>query len=573
MNGLEEEEFTFPQLRYGPKQIPHDLRILLYLNGSVQPRAKAQKSCKKDELGPPILDRLPLVRKLHDAVSACIAKGVSRASVDGQISSLRYMFQWADSQAQALTIETALHAYIEWTEFLLHRVRVRKDLENETAYGYATRVDRILSTAIEIPRGLLRHTRLYNSGPSLKGSFKSEKQNLADTFSFGHMLIDIADSLSIEAVKGTLPIRIKLRNVGEQLEWSGLSPPDNLKAFNGTTDPGNVRRSRLLRATRSMNPTIRNRSPVINLRVEAELLIFLAQTGMNLAQAHRLKRGHFTYRTENDNTFVYRVLKRRRGGEAEFRVYKGYRVFFERYLRWLDEAMPDCVDSRLFPFYYKADRPLEDSAPRFKAIRNRCKRWKVPWVGPQVLRRTRVNWLLRRTGDPALTAVEAQHTLPVLLSNYAKPHHQIAVSEITRFHKLLELKFTPPGPGSCASKKGPKQRTDTGAASTPLPDCVSPAGCLFCDYHRDIDSFAYVWSLASYRHLKVLELSRYRRPPNSATVHPAVAVIDRATLKLQAFAATSEPRSTWVEEAENRVREGRYCPSWDVFIQCLEGAT
>ncbi|WP_318351489.1 hypothetical protein [Klebsiella quasipneumoniae] len=98
----------------------------------------------------------------------------------------------------------------------------------------------------------------------------------------------------------------------------------------------------------------------------------------------------------------------------------------------------------------------------------------------------------------------------------------------------------------------------------PRPDCINAAGCLFCTQHRDIESEDHVWSLGSLRHLKSLELARYR-PSSSGkhltTEHPALLVIDRLTAKLRFFEESSEVRRLWVEEARARISEGDYHPA------------
>ncbi|MCY6488052.1 hypothetical protein, partial [Actinobacillus pleuropneumoniae] len=80
---------------------------------------------------------------------------------------------------------------------------------------------------------------------------------------------------------------------------------------------------------------------------------------------------------------------------------------------------------------------------------------------------------------------------------------------------------------------------------------ISPAGCLFCVHQRDIDGFDHVWSLASYRHLKSLEMTRYRSDADECP--PAALVVARATAKLRAFEDSSEICAAWVQEAQARM--------------------
>ncbi|MGG6966631.1 UNVERIFIED_CONTAM: site-specific integrase, partial [Pseudomonas aeruginosa] len=143
--------------------------------------------------------------------------------------------------------------------------------------------------------------------------------------------------------------------------------------------------------------------------------------------------------------------------------------------------------------------------------------------------------------------------------------------EITRFHQQTDPSLSPPAPGRCVSAT--PEPVGTMPKNGPRPDCINAAGCLFCTQHRDIESEDHVWSLGSLRHLKSLELARYR-PPSSGkhltTEHPALLVIDRLTAKLRFFEESSEVRRLWVEEARARISEGDYHPAWDGFIQLAE---
>jgi len=167
-----------------------------------------------------------------------------------------------------------------------------------------------------------------------------------------------------------------------------------------------------------------------------------------------------------------------------------------------------------------------------------------------------------------LTAEMAQHTQETLLRIYDQPHHHSAASEISRFHAMSDPGCEPPGPGACINPT-PVYVSDPPPKSPP-PDCLSPAGCLFCDHYRDIDDSDHAWSLASYRHYKSLELM-WNRPTNKGkNDHPAYSTIERITEKLKNFETSSEVRALWVSEAIIRVEEGNYHPKWDGFIRLIE---
>jgi hypothetical protein len=107
--------------------------------------------------------------------------------------------------------------------------------------------------------------------------------------------------------------------------------------------------------------------------------------------------------------------------------------------------------------------------------------------------------------------------------------------------------------------------------SATRPDCKTPAGCLFCAYQRDIDSFDHVWSLSSYRLLKSFELNIQAQAKSKKIQpqHPAEAAINRITDKLASIESSSPERSKWVQEAQIRLEEGRYHSLWAGLIESL----
>lgn len=157
------------------------------------------------------------------------------------------------------------------------------------------------------------------------------------------------------------------------------------------------------------------------------------------------------------------------------------------------------------------------------------------------------------------------HTVETLLEVYENPNLQTAKVEINAFHLATDPTLSAAGPGLCEKQK-PIQLKDSPKES-PLPDCVSPAGCLFCTHHRDKDDFDYVWSLVTYRHLKSLELSSYR-PSEAQThiTHPSKSTIDRITAKLNAITELDIEHREWVKEAELRIWEEDFHVRWKAFI-------
>jgi hypothetical protein len=351
-------------------------------------------------------------------------------------------------------------------------------------------------------------------------------------------------------------------------EWSGLRSIKSLKTLNsGDRKPYDIGLVQTKRQNWEAEKTFRTRHSVVNLRIEAELLIFISQTGMNLAQAHKIKVGKFGYQSYGNGYQVRRIFKNRRQGETEFSIYGQYRSLFERYLRWRDSVFISGDNDLLFPFITPQGRS-PDIAPSFSGIKKKCEELEISYITPRELRLTRSNWLMRQTRNADLVSEMNQHSPRTLLTSYERPHHQVALAEITLFFKDAAGSSVAPGPGACG--KEATSIIDKHQEDIPAPDCISAAGCIFCSHHRDIDSEDHIWSLASYRHLKSLELSKYKPARKEISQHPAKMVVEAISQKLSFFSQSSSIRNEWVSESNARVAEGNYHPKWDGFIQLIE---
>jgi integrase len=153
--------------------------------------------------------------------------------------------------------------------------------------------------------------------------------------------------------------------------------------------------------------------------------------------------------------YQVKEYKARRGGTVLFEIFSEYKPHFERYLAWRRQLFPH--SNRLFPFIgIRGRRP--DRVVDSHRLREACKGLGLPFVSPRALRNTRVNWLLRMTGDPDLTAEMAQHTKRTLLEVYERPSLQRAMVEVTRFWSEFDphlARTLAIAPGSCA---GPQRR-------------------------------------------------------------------------------------------------------------------
>ena len=566
-------DLTFPKMGYGTHQVPWDLRVLLHRGGAGTSRQIVNQMIAEGALGVPIADRLPLVIAIHGTITSTLEGGGSFHTVRSQLERMFFFFAWCDQSDAPLNETTAKDLFKAWTEVLLHRVRVLKDLSTAGCYTLAMRVATTLGDALQLHgrpgAALLRTTRVKAPRQQRKHGPKAHtKQNLEKTFEFGAFLADICDGLSSDQITGRLPIAVPLVD-GATLYVKGcLKQGDPNYAEELLTR----HRKSLAEASRSpIEPSqvIGRRPYIFNLRVEAELLIFCSQTGMNLAQAAKLEREKLRLQTDGED-IVARSYKRRRQGEVIFRAFKLYRAHLIRYLDFLHQFVPIEEDGRLFPFVYIGKIPAKHVLPRFRAVRSHSERAGLMYVGPRQLRHTRVNWLLRRSRDLDLTAIMSAHSKETLLAHYEEPHHQSAVSEITRFHLASDPTQAAAGPGRCADRAKAPTPIAHQPLDAPEPDCISPDGCLFCIHHRDVMTADYCWKLASHGKIKALELSKYKPPEKSDSGHPAVATIDMLKAKLDAIATSGEMRAIWVKDARDAVRSGSYHPEWNGYIRLLE---
>lgn len=572
MSDLHIPDLNFPVSDLGKPWTPCNIRALLYRGGAATDVRQVTQLILENAFGPFIGERLPLITRLHAILAGALVAGISPYTVRSKFASIRIFYSWMDKAGRSPTVSSAEADFLDWTDYLLHQHRVG-ELKLPYIYNCACAAASVLDEALDLKIGMLRKTRIPLPKKQKVLSAKEDKQNLTEIFTFGHALLDISDQLTVEKIQGKLPAPIHFRT-GQVVElWSGLIPADRLKTLTNTTQNSWSKKQTLkTRTAWEADTSRRTRFPLINLRIEAEMLIFIAQTGMNLAQAYKLKMGRFSYQSHTDGYQVRRVYKKRRQGEVEFYIYSEYRLIFERYLSWHRAIFQDDENGFLFPLSPPQGRPL-DVAPNFQAIRQLCTaKLNILYFGPRMLRKIRVNWLIRRSLDPALTAEMSQHTEETLLQQYNQPHHQVAIIEISRFHTLNDPTFAPPGPGCCV------EATPTVMPNipddVPRPDCVSPAGCLFCSHQRDIDSAEHIWSLTSYRYYKSLELAMYRQPIKATSVrHPAATVIDRITEKLKFFKESSRARALWVAEATARIEEGHFHPKWEGFIKIIEAST
>lgn len=376
-------DLTFPTLEYGEYETPLDLHLLLY-EGTKKYKARSHllaEAIDRGKLGRPKIERLELVTKLHAEMHATVVGGGSKNTTKATIRKLRSFFEWATDAGQALTLLEIESTYRKWADHLLHRVRVVKDISMNFAYHQAATVGTLIDRILE-RRRIIATTSLTYAVNSGKGahSVAGDKQNLEHTFAFGHVLADICDGLNLKALWGPLPVVISVGAGKKLVEWSKLRPLEKLTLRKATNSRQrkNISTRERIRAAHEADQTLRTRYPLVNLRIEAEMLIFIAQTGMNLADAHTLRKRHY-WPAKTDDGWEFLDFKERRKGPVFFKIFSEYKDFFERYLEWRDAVFPDDPNGLLFPLVTFGRH--EDTAPNFYRLDPICKKLGINVAG------------------------------------------------------------------------------------------------------------------------------------------------------------------------------------------------
>ena len=564
----------FPMVSLGVNETPWDLTSLLYFGAASIRVNLVGQEIQSGLMGEALQQRIALVQELHEVISAALTGGGSKQTARVQIEGVRRFFSWAEKSGRELTLGTVASTYMHWADHLDHRVKIKKDLKNISAYRQARVIGGLLDNVLERPCPIVCNT-------SLKGAHKypravrveADKQNLSESFEFGHFLADVCDGTSLSVIRGPIPIKIQLRRGGEIVEWCGLSEMNLLAAQKMQMTPDQkyeFKKKMKRREALTDDSVVEKRATVINTRVEAELLMFIAQTGKNLTQAQQLKLCNFRYKSTIDG-YEVRDYKNRRQGEVIFEIFSEYKEIFERYLAWRKSVFGVEAGDYLFRFANSRGR-MADERHKFWRIRGHCRELGIRFISPRVLRRTRINWLLRRSRDPDLTAEIAQHTKQTLFEHYEEPNLQVAISEVARFWSEIETGMPATGPGVCDGVPTPV--ADIPEVVLP-PDCIHPSGCLWCEHNHDIDSLDHVWNLVSMRYMKIIALGGFvpsRKVISKGAGAHIQMTVDRLTSKIRWFDNSNATRRSWVVESLSRIDEGCYHPHWECLIYSMESS-
>lgn len=154
-------DLTFPMMEYGREETPWDLKPLLYQGAAGANVRRVAQQIASGSFGQPIPERIELVTSIHSVLVASLIAGGSSRTVFSKIRNLRTFWSWAEQaiEDRPLYRESIEATYRHWTDYLLHRVRL-KTIVAETAHSLACTVSSVLDEVLDRNTGLLESTRI-----------------------------------------------------------------------------------------------------------------------------------------------------------------------------------------------------------------------------------------------------------------------------------------------------------------------------------------------------------------------------------------------------------------------------
>ncbi|MBL1321457.1 MAG: hypothetical protein COA63_010420 [Methylophaga sp.] len=505
-------------------------------------------------------ERLLFIEAVKDHFNLEVTRGSSDATVNSYASDMNVFIKWVDKNTVPLSLNEEIleAAFFRYDEYNYLRAWGKKEIKPISAYRAVFRLSQVFSNILnraphEQFKYFSRVIKSYHAPRKTSVSPAAEKQHLGNSQILGHYCVDIANAITIKAIYDRLPITVvtlKPDGATQTIEM----PLGLVNMLNHKEKQTSNRAKAICSPTNTLNKW---RGSLIRLRLLAEFVIFVYQTGMNVSQILKIERKGFTYKLQGNSDWLVSQRKGRKQGPVKFTIYKQYKEQFKSLIAFIDHFYPDIP--YLFPLAYKSSK--NKGTLNYSRLKRLVERDGVPWIPPRITRNTRANFLDRMIGDPNISAEMSQHAKETFGKNYERPSQQRAMTALTHFWNKKPFSLINSG---CDGQPEPTVDKPTDVIS---PNCINESGCLWCKSHRDIESEDYVWSLASFRHLKLIEAAQ----PIKREV-PADLVVTRLTEKLEAFKNLNVQSNQWAEEAFIRIEEGSYHPTWKNIINFWEPA-
>ena len=203
------KNYCIENLSYGSHETKWDLSILIYRNASLVNRRTVLNSINNKVYGEIEHGRVEVVDKIYEYIQFRIEKGSSNRTIKSELEKLFLFVKWCDAHNKLFHKDTFVYDFIEWVNFEIKNAR-DKNFDEYVTYKKSCVVARILSLSQQLegykdPKSLLMRT-------NLKESYRPVKKDLVENekvFNFGKLLKTIVNSLTINIVRGELPIVIK----------------------------------------------------------------------------------------------------------------------------------------------------------------------------------------------------------------------------------------------------------------------------------------------------------------------------------------------------------------------------
>lgn len=550
---------NFSEVHSYGKNKPIDLMSFLYVGGASTSARYVHEAIATGKLGVIQFDRAHLLRKVYEYLKARLMRGHKFVSVCSVLIDLRWFYRYVDSLGLSPTVDTVFDIYVDWS-VLIYKRQLENLMSVSEGYKQVYNVGSIFEGALNFAKGSFTQKIVVLKGGKRKPtlSIAQDKQVLSDSVSFDHEMAQITRCLSFEVFNCNPPFEIKFSD-GSKFIY--LNRKSKLIEVSGLTiAPGSISMSGTECAWSKGQ-----RDAYLNLRIEAELEIFISQTGANSGQVVELTRNGIQIGRFLD-VWTLKAYKPRRMGEVTYEVFSEYQKHLQKYLDFYDKCFPNSKDSPLFPMVTREGLFFREKYTGYK-VRNFLSLFGKKYVAPSYRRNTRENWIARRSEDPLLAAGMANHSFETHVKSYSRPNLILASKELSDFFSTQNELLDSLVDGRC---NGLSSLSTSTKELTISPDCRNVAGCLFCSAYKAINSFDYIWSMVSYRKLKTLELASERIGHDPTVEVVQSTVLNRIKQILRQFISQGDENKSWYKEAVLRVEEGSYHQRWSIIIQIME---
>ena len=314
------------------------------------------------------------------------------------------------------------------------------------------------------------------------------------------------------------------------------------------------------------------RMHVGTIAVNAFIILFLAQTGMNWAQLLNLQWNE-EFKVSSSHQ-LFRTLKWRAGGkECSFELPVGFMPRFKKFIGLRKYLLNDQKSD--FLFFKLGERglgtPVQIKTDSLHGIYVTFRRIdpKLQMIQSREWRAAKSDWLVRNT-DIATTALVLQNTEKTVLSSYIAGSESTHWEEMSSFlHTMSNVVLSTKNDqdqllqgavGQCSSFGSPF--TSNNDDSINKPNCIDPEGCLFCDNYRIHVDETDIRKLLSCRYCieKTAHLIGGLEEQH-ATIKPILERIDLIVAKLKEY------NELLVDKIMSEVEEGELDVYWEKKLE------